>query len=128
MLIANKAILLLIVDLFAMTFFFLWVSCCSLVSFFNRIFLDFIYLHYSTLLHLPPLDSTVSEDAGIEPRTIATLALTVRHSKPSDRSLPFLFAVVFHVPTKKVFPLVSCDAGDTDLFFRCCRCCFLFVS
>jgi hypothetical protein len=33
----------------------------------------------STLLHLPPLeDSTVSDDVGIEPRTVATLALAVR--------------------------------------------------
>ncbi len=27
-----------------------------------------------------PLDTTVSEDAGIEPRTVATLALAVRRS------------------------------------------------
>jgi|LakMenEpi03Aug12_release.lakeMendotaPanAssembly.Ray.scaffolds.fasta_scaffold3527815_1 hypothetical protein len=35
---------------------------------------------YSTLLHLPPSDSTVSEDADIEPRTVATLSdvLTIR--------------------------------------------------
>jgi hypothetical protein len=35
--------------------------------------LDF-YVLYSTLLLLPPLRSTVSEDAGIELRTVATLA------------------------------------------------------
>jgi len=40
---------------------------------FNRgIFLDVLY---STLLHLPPPRSTVSEDAGVEPRTVATSAL-----------------------------------------------------
>jgi hypothetical protein len=33
---------------------------------------------YSTLLHLLP---TVSEDNGIEPRTVATLALAVRRYK-----------------------------------------------
>jgi hypothetical protein len=36
------------------------------------------YVRYPTLLHLPPLrfpDSIVPEDAGIEPRTIATTAL-----------------------------------------------------
>jgi hypothetical protein len=37
---------------------------------------------YSTLLHLRPSYSTKSEDAGIEPRTVATSALTVRRSKP----------------------------------------------
>jgi hypothetical protein len=37
MLIANKAILLLIVDLFAMPFF-LWVSCCSLAALFAVVF------------------------------------------------------------------------------------------
>jgi hypothetical protein len=36
-------------------------------------------------------DSTVSEDAGIEPRTVATLAMAVRHSSHSARShLPLL--------------------------------------
>jgi hypothetical protein len=34
-----------------------------------------VCVRYSTLLHLPPSDSTVSEDAGIEPRTVATFAL-----------------------------------------------------
>ncbi len=28
---------------------------------------------YSTLLHLPPSDSTVLEDAGIDPRTVTTI-------------------------------------------------------
>ncbi len=32
------------------------------------------YVLYSTLLHLPPSDSTVSKDAGIEPRTVASTA------------------------------------------------------
>ncbi len=46
------------------------------------------YVRYS-LLHLPPLsDSTVSEDAGIEPRTAKTLALTARRSDHSARSHP----------------------------------------
>jgi hypothetical protein len=35
-----------------------------------------------------PSDSTVSEDAGIEQRTVATLALTVRLSKHLARSHP----------------------------------------
>jgi hypothetical protein len=33
-----------------------------------------------------PSDSTVSEDAVIEPRTVATLAKTTRRSNHSDRS------------------------------------------
>ncbi len=48
----------------------------------------FIYLRYSTFLHLPPSDSTVSEDARIEPRTVATTALAVRHSDHSARPHP----------------------------------------
>ncbi len=35
-----------------------------------------------------PLNYTVSEDAGLEPRTVATLALTVRRSNLSARSHP----------------------------------------
>ncbi len=46
------------------------------------------YVRFSTLLHLPPPDSTVSEDAGIEPKTVATMALAVRRSNHSARSLP----------------------------------------
>jgi hypothetical protein len=46
------------------------------------------YVRYSTLLHLPPSDSTVPEDAGIEPRTVATTALAVRRSNHSARSHP----------------------------------------
>ncbi len=34
-------------------------------------------------------DSTVSEDAGIEPRTVATLTLTGRRSSHSARSHPY---------------------------------------
>jgi hypothetical protein len=46
---------------------------------------------YSTALHLPPSDSAVSEDAGIEPRIVATSALAVRrHSNNSARSHPRL--------------------------------------
>jgi hypothetical protein len=37
-----------------------------------------------------PSDSTVSEDAGIEPRTVATLELTARRSNHSARSHPQL--------------------------------------
>jgi hypothetical protein len=36
-----------------------------------------------------PSDSTVSEDAESQPRTVATLALAVRRSKDSARSHPF---------------------------------------
>jgi hypothetical protein len=36
------------------------------------------HVRYSTLLYLPPL--TVSEDAGIEPRTVAKTALAVSRS------------------------------------------------
>jgi hypothetical protein len=52
-------------------------------------FLRFFFLCtvYSILLHLPP-DSFVSEDAGIEPRTVATSALAARRSNHSARSHP----------------------------------------
>jgi hypothetical protein len=35
---------------------------------------------YSKLLHLMPSDSSVSEDAGIEPTTVKTLALAIKRS------------------------------------------------
>ena len=45
-----------------------------------------------------PSDSTVSEDAGIEPRTVATTALTVKRSNPSaidliDENIPIITQV-----------------------------------
>jgi hypothetical protein len=50
---------------------------------------------YSLLLYLGPSDSSVSENAGVEPMTVATkevivatLALTVRRSNDSARSPP----------------------------------------
>jgi hypothetical protein len=51
--------------------------------FFFNIFGFFFFsfsVQYSALLHLPPLRSTVPTDTGIEPRTVATGALTVRRS------------------------------------------------
>jgi hypothetical protein len=44
-----------------------------------------------------PSDSTVSEDAGIEPRTTATLALTVRRSNYSARSHPHFIYIYLQV-------------------------------
>jgi hypothetical protein len=43
-------------------------------------FFNFFVVLYSALFHLPPSDSTVPTDAGMEPRTVATCALAVRRS------------------------------------------------
>ncbi len=51
----------------------------------------FFYALYSILFNLPTSqvsNFTVSEDAGIEPRTVATTALTVRRSNHSAKSHP----------------------------------------
>jgi hypothetical protein len=54
---------------------------------FFLIFLLFMYvIQHCVICH--PLDSTVSEDAGIEPRTVATLALTARGSNHLAKSHP----------------------------------------
>ncbi len=59
----------------------------------KRGFFGFIFLCTGTVLYdiqhcfiCRPLDSTVSEDAGIEPSTVATTALAVRRSNHSARS------------------------------------------
>ncbi len=53
-------------------------------AFWKGDFLDFLfYVRYSILHHLP-----VSGDAGIEPRTVATLSSTDRSSNHSARSRP----------------------------------------
>jgi hypothetical protein len=41
-------------------------------------------------IHLPPSDFTVFEDAEIESRTVATSALTARHSNHSTRHQSYL--------------------------------------
>ncbi len=46
--------------------------------FFSKFTVAWILSIYSTLLNLPPSGSTVKKNAGIEPRTIATLALPTR--------------------------------------------------
>ncbi len=48
-----------------------------------ELFSDTLLYFYSTLLLCRPSDSTVSEDTGIEPRTVATLVLAVRRSNHS---------------------------------------------
>jgi hypothetical protein len=53
------------------------------------------YVLYSTLLHLRPSDSTVSEDAGIEPRTVATSGFAVRRFNHLARSHPHFNIVLF---------------------------------
>ncbi len=48
------------------------------------------YVRCSTLLHLPPLRSRVSEVAGIESRTVATTGLAGRRSNHSAISHPYI--------------------------------------
>ncbi len=54
-------------------------------------FLGFFFLFMYDIQHCficRPTDSTVSEDAGVEPGTVATTALAVRRSNHSARSHP----------------------------------------
>ncbi len=68
---------------------FCYYGCLEVLKWDGGIFLIFsIFIRRSTLLHLPPLGSTGSEDAGIELRTVATLAWTARRSNHSARSHP----------------------------------------
>jgi hypothetical protein len=55
-------------------------------DFFKGDFLNFFFLFTIFICRLS--DSTVSEDVGIESRTVATTALAVRRSNHSDRSHP----------------------------------------
>jgi hypothetical protein len=50
----------------------------------------FLCTIFNTASSAAPSVSTVSEDAGIEPRTVATTALTVRRSNHSAKSHPHL--------------------------------------
>ncbi len=62
-----------------------------------RIYFSFIFRYFIQLFWFicRPSDSTVSEDAGIEPRTVATFALAVRRSNQAARSHPLLGQISF---------------------------------
>jgi hypothetical protein len=71
------------------------------------IFGFFFVYGYRTASSAAPSDSTVSEDAGIQPRSVATSALTVRRSNHSARSHPHpLLDSYWYLPTTdgKIFP------------------------
>ncbi len=51
-------------------------------------FFEFLNVLYSTMLHLPPSGSTVSEDAGSNP--VVTFALALKRSHHSAKSHPQL--------------------------------------
>jgi hypothetical protein len=53
----------------------------------NYYFYLFFKVLYSAKLHRPPLRSAVSEDARIELRTVATLAMIVRRALTTRRDL-----------------------------------------
>jgi hypothetical protein len=75
----------------------------------------FFYVLYSTLLHLPLLrDSTVSDDSGIEPRTVATSALAVREALTTKLDLISLRFCSYVVPKMTVRFMQCC--ADTGCF------------
>jgi hypothetical protein len=59
-----------------------------LLSFNRGIFLEFFMYFIQNCFICRSSDSIVLEDAGIEPRTVATLALAISGSNPSARSHP----------------------------------------
>jgi hypothetical protein len=68
-----------------------------------------------TCFNCHPSDSTFSEDAGIKPRTVATLALTARLSNYSARSHPEIYILPYY----KVFQDLKFDyiLADNGEFF-----------
>jgi hypothetical protein len=50
-------------------------------------------------------DYTVSEDAGIEPKTVATSPLAVRRSNHSDRTLPLRLDIIHGACTNLFYVL-----------------------
>jgi hypothetical protein len=63
-----------------------------------------------------PSDSTVSEDAGIEPRTVATTTLAVRRSNHSARSHP-VHSILLHFNITDLFRIRSGLNTDPDPAF-----------
>jgi hypothetical protein len=77
----------------------LWHEVLNVAYFYRHIGLIF-YVLYSTLIHMPPFRLHCVRDApvhGIEPRTVATLALVFRRSNHWARShqRPGVIHVIF---------------------------------
>ncbi len=72
-------------------------------------FWDFLFYFIYHCFICRPLDSTVSEDAGIEPRTVATLALAGRRSDYSaiDLILSRLDLILSRLDLVKIICLVE---------------------
>jgi hypothetical protein len=68
---------------------------------------EIFYVGYSSLLQLKPEDFIVSEDAGIGPWTVATLALTARRSNHSATSHARDFYVSFFMSLTPVTNTMS---------------------
>ncbi len=87
-------------------------------------FFDFFFLCtiFITALICRPADSIVSEDAGIEPRTVATTALTVRRSYHAARSHPkkfYFYVLLVQTWTKnpKVWNMIQINISDIEQIF-----------
>jgi hypothetical protein len=67
----------------------------------HKVFLDFFFTLFNNASSAAAQISNLSEVAGIEPRTVATLALTTRRSIYSARSHPkkFLRVIIGYVST-----------------------------
>jgi hypothetical protein len=63
-------------------------------------FFSFFVLLHKHCFICSPSDSTVSEDAGIEPRTVETLALAVRRP---DSQLDFIYCIILPSQTCEFF-------------------------
>jgi hypothetical protein len=79
-----------------------------MVIYYFRIF--WLYLFMYVIQHYficRPSDSTETEDAGIEPRIVATLALTVKRSYHSARSHPLFGYTRLYLITETVLMYVQ---------------------
>jgi hypothetical protein len=72
--------------------------CCVLWGFLGILFFFIYVIQHCFICH--PSDSTASEDARIEPRTVTTLALTAGRSNHSARS--YLWMCFTFEPTRSL--------------------------
>jgi hypothetical protein len=76
----------------------------------------FFYVRYIQHCFIcSPKDSAMSEDAGIEPRTVATTPLALRHSNHSARSHPH--PMILNSPFISEFVCLAISIGYRNLVF-----------
>ena len=84
----------------------------------HGVYFYFLRVRYSYCFICRPSDSTVSEDAGIKPRTVATSALAARRSRSNHPARFYPHSARSHPHSARSHPLSARSHPHIDLIFK----------